>query len=118
MSKEKDNEHLSRSVIMKGLDFAYDKAILGVANFESAEALAKAYQKENEDLLKSSITNTHRISGGDVSSAYLISLKNSKQYFVKYNSKSTAYEMFQKEQRLNNCILLYHTEMHQFLCKE
>lgn len=59
----------------------------------------KSLQGYIEDLLKSTITNTHRISGGDISSAYHIGLNNSREYFVKCNSKSTAHEMFQKEQQ-------------------
>ncbi|WP_115461445.1 fructosamine kinase family protein [Winogradskyella aurantiaca] len=61
--------------------------------------MQKSLQKYIEDRIKSSITRITPVSGGDISSAYQISLHNSQEYFVKCNSKSTALEMFQKEQQ-------------------
>lgn len=59
----------------------------------------KSLQGYIEDRLKSSITIIIPVSGGDISSAYHIGLNNSREYFVKCNSKSIALKMFQKEQQ-------------------
>jgi hypothetical protein len=49
MGKENKPEKLNQGMIMKALDYAYDKAINGVPGFDSAEEMARDYMKNGNN---------------------------------------------------------------------
>lgn len=44
------SEKIDQSLVMKCADWAYDKAVNGIAGFDSAQELAESYTKESDDL--------------------------------------------------------------------
>lgn len=54
MSKEVENEQENQGIIMKAIDYGYEKAVSGLSNFDSAEELAQSYLDSDESLKKSS----------------------------------------------------------------
>lgn len=54
MTENKENTTVSRGLLMKALDYGYEKALTGLSRFDSSEDLAENYLKDEEDILKSS----------------------------------------------------------------
>ncbi len=48
---KKENKKLNHGVILRALDFGYEKAMSGIPGFDSAEELAKDYMNKGEDLI-------------------------------------------------------------------
>lgn len=51
---EKEEKKVSQNLVMKALDYGYEKALNGLSNLETAESLAAEYLKSDESLKKSS----------------------------------------------------------------
>lgn len=49
MEQEVKHKELNQGMIMKALDYAYDKAINGIPGFDSAEEMAENYMKNGDD---------------------------------------------------------------------
>ena len=57
MKEENEPKEMNQGVIMKALDYAYDKAINGIPGFDSAQEMAESYIKNGDD----SITNCNSL---------------------------------------------------------
>jgi len=51
MQEKNEKNKITQGIIMRSLDFAYDKAMSGIPGLDSAEDLAESYKNSEEDLI-------------------------------------------------------------------
>ena len=54
MSEEEEYKKVNQGIIMRALDYGYEKAVAGLSNFDSAQELAQSYLESGDSLKKSS----------------------------------------------------------------